>query len=96
MALNAIFVIFLGDGRLSHFMPEVLRWPFRIILYGMSYVLWTMVSLVILASFPSMTSLEAINVLPAGWIPIAAVFFADVYFNQLRKRDGKVETRARS
>jgi hypothetical protein len=77
-------------------MPEVLRWPFRIILYGMAYILWAMASLVILFSFPSMTSLEAINVLPAGWIPIAAVFFADVYFNQLRKREGKVGNRVAS
>jgi len=38
-----------------------------------------------LAAFPSLTYLEATNLLPAGWIPIAVVFFADLYL-QLRKK----------
>jgi hypothetical protein len=67
-------------------MPEVLRWPFRIILYVMLYIAWSFVALLILAFFPTMSGLEAINVLPAGWIPIAAVFFADLYFTQLKPK----------
>ena len=67
-------------------MPEVLRWPFRIILYAMLYILWLFVSLLILAFFPALTFFEAFNLLPLGWISIAAVFFADIYFTQLRGR----------
>jgi hypothetical protein len=52
----------------------------------MLYIAWLFIALLILAAFPSMTYLEAINVLPAGWIPIAVVFFADIYFTQLRKK----------
>lgn len=70
-------------------MPEVLRWPFRIILYVMLYIVWLFVSLLVLAFLPSLTLFEAFNLLPVGWITIAAVFFADVYFTQLkRKRSG--------
>jgi hypothetical protein len=67
-------------------MPGILSWPFRIILYVMLYIVWFLITLLILAAFPSMTALEATNVLPAGWIAIAAVFFADIYFTQLRGR----------
>jgi hypothetical protein len=65
-------------------MSDMLRWPFRIVLYFILYLVWTITALLILAVFPTMTDLEAINVLPAGWIPIAAVFFADLYFTQLK------------
>ena len=68
-------------------MGEMLRWPFRIILYGMLYIAWSIIALVILAVFPTMTDFEATNVLPLGWIPIAAVFFADFYFTQLKKKE---------
>lgn len=67
-------------------MSGVLRWPFRIILYLMLYIVWSIISLAILAFFPMMTYFEAINVLPLGWIAIAAVFFADLYFTQVRGR----------
>jgi hypothetical protein len=67
-------------------MPEFLRWPFRIVLYFAAYVAWLIVALVIAATFPALPSLEAINLLPAGWIPIAAVFLMDVYFTQLRRK----------
>lgn len=66
-------------------MHEMLLWPFRIILYAMLYIAWLVIALLVLAAFPSMTYLEATNVLPAGWIPIAAVFFADLY-TQLRRK----------
>lgn len=69
-------------------MPEFLRWPFRVVFYGMLYLLWLVVSLVILAYSPDLTALEATNLLPAGWLLIAAVFFADLYFTQLRKKRG--------
>lgn len=67
-------------------MSEMLSWPYRIVLYGMLYIVWLFIALLILAAFPSMTVLEATNVLPAGWIPIAAVFFADLYFTQLKRK----------
>jgi len=69
---------------------EMLRWPFRIILYVFSYIAWAMVSLLILALFPAMSGMEAINVMPSGWIPIAAIFFADLYFTQLRGKKPQV------
>ncbi len=68
-------------------MPEVLRWPFRIILYAMLYIVWLFVSLLVLAFLPNLTLFEAFNLLPAGWITIAAVFFADLYFTQLRRKN---------
>ena len=68
----------------------MLRWPFRIVMYLMLYVAWSAVALLILAFFPMMSYLQAVNVLPAGWIPIAVVFFADLYFNQLRGRKRRV------
>jgi hypothetical protein len=67
-------------------MPEILRWPFRIVMYFFLYVLWLLVALVIGVAFPNLPYLEAINLLPAGWIPIAAVFFADIYLTQVRRR----------
>jgi hypothetical protein len=67
-------------------MPGILSWPFRIILYVMLYIVWLLIALLILAAFPSMTGLEGANVLPAGWILIAGVFFTDIYFTQLRGR----------
>ena len=67
-------------------MPEMLRWPFRIVLYVVLYILWLIIALLISAFFPTMPYLEAVNLLPAGWIPIAAVFFADIYFTQLKRR----------
>ena len=72
-----------GDSEES-FLPEVLRWPFRVVLYMMLYVAWLVVALLILALYPGMSYLQAVNVLPAGWIPIAAVLFADLYLTQLR------------
>lgn len=75
-------------------MPEVLRWPFRIILYVMLYIVWLFVSLLILAVLPDITFLEAFNLLPVGWITIAAVFFADLYFTQLKgKKNGEKASR---
>jgi len=71
-------------------MSDMLRWPFRIVLYFILYIVWSIIALIILAIFPMMTYLEAINVLPAGWIPITAVFFADLYFTQLRGRNHEV------
>ncbi len=65
-------------------MTEILRWPFRIILYVFLYIGWFMVSLVLLTFLPTMTHLGAVNVVPVGWICIAAAFFADIYFTQLR------------
>lgn len=64
----------------------MLHWPFRVIVYGMLYVVWAMISLLILSALPSLTPLEAINVFPAGWIPIAAVFFVDLYRQLKSKR----------
>lgn len=72
-----------------HLLPGVLSWPFRIIMYVMMYIAWAMVSLLVLAFFPAMTYLQAVNVLPVGWVTIAAVFFVDLYVTQLnpqRKR----------
>jgi hypothetical protein len=65
---------------------EFLRWPYRIVLYGMCYLFWLMASLLILAYVPALTSIEAVNLLPAGWLLIAGVFFADLYFTQLKKK----------
>jgi hypothetical protein len=67
-------------------MSGMLSWPFRIVLYFISYLVWSIVALLVLAAFPSMTPLQAINLLPAGWIPIAAVFFVDLYLTQLKGR----------
>lgn len=67
-------------------MPGILSWPFRIIMYVMLYIAWAMASLLILAYFPGMGYLQAVNVLPLGWVTIAAVFFADLYFTQLSPR----------
>lgn len=64
----------------------MLRWPFRIVLYLILYVAWLSVALMVLAAFPSMSGLQATNILPAGWIPIAGAFFADLYFSQLRRK----------
>ena len=77
-------------------MPEMLRWPYRIVLYGMLYIVWLFVALLILASFPSITDFEATNILPAGWIPIAAVFFADLYFTRLRGKKRKIPSKSSS
>ena len=55
-------------------------------MYMVLYVAWLVIALLVLALYPGMSYLQAVNVLPAGWVPIAAVFFADLYFTQLRGR----------
>ncbi len=74
-------------------MGEMLRWPFRVVLYFMLYLAWLVITLLILAVSPDMTDFQATNLLPAGWIPIAAAFFADIYFTQVRKGKQTQENR---
>lgn len=74
-------------------MGEMLRWPFRVVLYLMLYLAWLVITLVTLAVFPGMTDFQATNLLPAGWIPIAAALFADIYFTQVRKSKQTQENR---
>jgi len=65
-------------------MTEMLHWPFRILLYVFLYMGWTIISLVLLASFPVMNGFAAMNLLIVGWLSIGAVFASDIYFTQLR------------
>ena len=67
-------------------MAEILRWPFRVFLYGMLYIVWLMVTLSIFAAFPSIGYYQSVSILPAGWLSIAAVFILDFYYSQLRGR----------
>jgi hypothetical protein len=67
-------------------MSDMLRWPFRIIMYGLLYIGWVIISLIILAIAPTMNYFAAFNILPVGWILITAVFFTDLYFTQIRVR----------
>jgi len=70
-------------------MPEVLHWPFRVILYGIAYIVWLMVTLILFAAFPSMGYYQTVNILPAGWLSIAAVFVLDLYYSQLKGHSGR-------
>ena len=65
----------------------MLRWPFRIVLYVFMYIIWTMVSLLVLTFSLPTNSFEAVNLLPGGWIGIAGTFFADLYFTQLKRKN---------
>ena len=65
-------------------MGEMLRWPYRAVLYVMLYIVWTMVALVIFTVFPAMSYYQIIVILPLGWIPIGVSFFADVFFKQMK------------
>jgi hypothetical protein len=70
-------------------MPEILRWPFRVMLYGMMYIIWLMVTLSLFSAFPSMNYYQSVNILPVGWLAIGAVFILDFYYSQLRGRAGR-------
>lgn len=73
------------QGALEKMPSEMLRWPYRIILYVFCYIVWAMVSLLIFAFVPSVGGLAAVNVIPAGWLTTAAIFFLDLYLTQVRK-----------
>jgi len=47
-------------------MADMLRWPYRAILYVMLYIVWTMVSLVVLAMVPTLSYYQTIIILPLG------------------------------
>jgi len=65
-------------------MADMLRWPYRAVLYVMLYIVWAMVALVIFTVYPDMSYYQNIIILPLGWIPIGAAFFFDVFFKQMQ------------
>jgi hypothetical protein len=75
-------------------MADMLRWPYRAVLYVMLYMVWTIISLVIFTVIPGLSYYQTIIILPLGWIPIGVAFFLDVYYKQLGGRKRQESTAA--